>query len=202
MNELTEAYLEIYEANRAEVHLKMSDKDKQNRRNIRWADNTHGIDRTNTIMVRDPDTAELVNKMRVSRHRKSPSLDKERTAGTRTGTYLDRQTDKREQQTKLNKAFSLAENIEFVIESLIADGYADSYDSAVSIMESMSEEWLYQILDEAPYQIYGPDPHGPSDSEPGPIGKPYRNKKRAKNKADKLDQEIGGYRHSVRYVEG
>ena len=57
----------------------------------------------------------------------------------------------------------------------------------------------YLIL-ERPYQIYGPDPHGSSDSEPRPLGKPYKNKKRAKTRADKLDQEIGGYRHIVRRV--
>jgi hypothetical protein len=59
---------------------------------------------------------------------------------------------------------------------------------------------VYSIT-EAPYQIYGPDPHGSSDSEPRRIGKPYKNKKRAKTRADKLDQEIGGYRHSVQYVD-
>lgn len=58
----------------------------------------------------------------------------------------------------------------------------------------------YMIM-ERPYQIYGPDPHGPSDAEPKPLGKPYKNKKRAKTRADKLDQEIGGYRHVVRRVD-
>lgn len=58
----------------------------------------------------------------------------------------------------------------------------------------------YMII-ERPYQIYGPDPHGASDSEPQPLGKPYKNKKRAKTRADKLDQEIGGYRHFVRKVD-
>ena len=56
-------------------------------------------------------------------------------------------------------------------------------------------------LCEMPYQIYGPGPHGPSDAEPQPLGKPYQNKKRAKTRADKLDQEIGGYRHFVRKVD-
>jgi hypothetical protein len=64
--------------------------------------------------------------------------------------------------------------------------------------EFMTEAYL--IL-ERPYQIYGPDPHGSSDSEPRPLGKPYKNKKRAKTRADKLDQEIGGYRHFVRRVD-
>lgn len=35
-------------------------------------------------------------------------------------------------------------------------------------------------ITEAPFQIYGPDPHGPSDSELRPIGKPYKNKKEQK----------------------
>jgi hypothetical protein len=55
-------------------------------------------------------------------------------------------------------------------------------------------------LNEMPYQIYGPAKHGPSDGEPVKIGKPYKNKKRAKSRADRLDQEIGGYRHSVHYT--
>jgi hypothetical protein len=64
--------------------------------------------------------------------------------------------------------------------------------------EFMIEAYL---IVERPYQIYGPDPHGSSDSEPKPLGKPYKNKKRAKTRADKLDQEIGGYRHFVRKVD-
>ena len=90
---------------------------------------------------------------------------------------------------------------------LFDEGYADTIESAELIAESISKQWANQILDEAhliiekPYQIYGPDPHGPSDSESRPLGKPYRNKKRAKTRADRLDDEIGGYRHSVRKVD-
>jgi hypothetical protein len=57
-----------------------------------------------------------------------------------------------------------------------------------------------ELLHEMPYQIWGPPSHGSSNAEPVPLGKPYKNKKRAKNKADKLDLEIGGYRHRVREV--
>lgn len=56
-------------------------------------------------------------------------------------------------------------------------------------------------INEAPFQIYGPDPHGPSDAEPQPLGKPYQNKKRARRRADELDDKIGGYRHFVRKVD-
>ena len=73
-----------------------------------------------------------------------------------------------------------------------------SFKEAKTFEEFMIE--AYMIM-ERPYQIYGPDPHGASDSEPRPLGKPYKNKKRAKTRADKLDQEIGGYRHFVRKVD-
>jgi hypothetical protein len=84
---------------------------------------------------------------------------------------------------------------------LFDEGYAETLDGAEVMAENISETWIHLILSEAPYQIYGPDPHGSSDSESRPLGKPYKNKKRAKTRADKLDDQIGGYRHSVRYVD-
>jgi hypothetical protein len=100
---------------------------------------------------------------------------------------------------------------DLVSDYLFNEGYADSPESAEVMAENISGQWIQSILSEsdievysiteAPFQIYGPDPHGSSDSESRPIGKPYKNKKRAKNRADRLDQEIGGYRHSVRYVD-
>ena len=73
---------------------------------------------------------------------------------------------------------------------------------AVRNRPNMGEEFANEEyeLNEMPYQIYGPDKHGPSDGEPVKLGKPYKNKKRARSRADRLDQEIGGYRHSVRYT--
>lgn len=75
------------------------------------------------------------------------------------------------------------EELEHVLNILVSEGYVNDYDSAASILEAMSDEWLVGILSEAPFQIYGPDPHGPSDSEPRPIGKPYKNRRRAKKKS-------------------
>lgn len=92
-----------------------------------------------------------------------------------------------------------------VLEHLLEEGYADTVESAEGIMVNMSEEWIdvivEDVLQEAPYQIYGPEKHGPSDGEPVKIGKPYKDKKRAKKRADRLDQEIGGYRHTVHYTD-
>lgn len=87
-----------------------------------------------------------------------------------------------------------------IIDYLLDEGYTDTLESAEIIIENMSEQWLYDILMEKPFQIYGPDPHGPSDSELRPLGKPYKNKKRARTRADNLNQKIGGYRHIVRRV--
>lgn len=81
------------------------------------------------------------------------------------------------------------------IRRAVGGGYVNE---AKTFEEFMIE--AYMIM-ERPFQIYGPDPHGPSDAEPKPLGKPYKSKKRAKTRADKLDQEIGGYRHTVRRVD-
>jgi vacuolar-type H+-ATPase subunit H len=40
-----------------------------------------------------------------------------------------------------------ARNEEFVIDYLISEGYTDNYDSAAIIYESMSDEWMYDILE-------------------------------------------------------
>lgn len=57
------------------------------------------------------------------------------------------------------------------------------------------------FINEAPYQIFGPHPHASSDSEAIKIGKEYKDKKRAKNRAERLNLEIGGHRYTVRKVE-
>ena len=56
-------------------------------------------------------------------------------------------------------------------------------------------------INEAPYQIFGPHPHASSDSEAIKIGKEYKDKKRARNRAERLNQEIGGHRYTVKKVE-
>lgn len=90
-----------------------------------------------------------------------------------------------------------------ILEHLITEGYADTNENALVIMANMSEDWRESIvISEMPFQVTGPDPRSSDpNSSHVPIGKPYKNKKRAKTKADKLDAEIGGYRHKVKYVE-
>jgi SOS response regulatory protein OraA/RecX len=103
------------------------------------------------------------------------------------------------------------EDYEYIISYLVNEGYVNDYNSAEYMIENMSYEWLNNVLSEMPYQVFGPPKHGPSDAERVPIGKPYnfdpndpesrrKARRRAKKRVDKLDGDIGGYRHDVREV--
>ena len=66
-----------------------------------------------------------------------------------------------------NLASRLGEDVDVydvVLEHLLEEGYADTVESAEGIMVNMSEEWIdvivEDVLQEAPYQIYGPDSYG------------------------------------------
>jgi hypothetical protein len=102
----------------------------------------------------------------------------------------------RRRRTNLNDVQVREDIYDTILSHLIDEGYAESVEQAEVIMVNMSEEWRESIM-EMPYQIYGPDPTKPSDSPKIPLGKPYKSRKRAKTRADRLDLGIGGYRHSV-----
>lgn len=59
-----------------------------------------------------------------------------------TSTFTQKQPRK-----KRKLEFEVRENFESVVEYLFMEGYADNYDSAIAIYESMSEEWLDTILE-------------------------------------------------------
>ena len=130
---------------------------------------------------------------------------------TKSASKPDPTPTEKPKRTRTIKKTELAsivkEDFDIISNFLFVEGFTDTIENAELMAESISEQWANQILDEAhlilekPYQIYGPDPHGSSDSESRPLGKPYKNKKRAKTRADRLDDEIGGYRHSVRKVD-
>lgn len=130
----------------------------------------------------------------VKAHREGKS--RAQIAGRAAGTFVKKMTQ---------------EDLEYILDYLLDEGFANSYEAAESIMENMSTDWAFEILSEAPFQIYGPPKGGSSDAEKVPLGKPYnfdpndpesrrKARRRAKTRADKLDQEIGGYRHSVREI--
>jgi hypothetical protein len=108
-----------------------------------------------------------------------------------------RSAEKRRLQA-LNNSYDL---FDVILAHLLAEGYADTNENALVIMANMSEEWRESVISEMPFQVTGPDPRSSDPNSPHvSIGKPYQSKKRAKTQADKLDAEIGGYRHKVKYV--
>jgi hypothetical protein len=108
-----------------------------------------------------------------------------------------RSAEKRRLQA-LNNSYDL---FDVILSHLLAEGYADTNENALVIMANMSEEWRESVISEMPFQVTGPDPRSSDPNSPHvSIGKPYQSKKRAKTEADKLDAEIGGYRHKVKYV--
>ena len=155
--------------------------------------------RTPNSSLRPSDQAALA---RMLSREQSPTRSARKPDPTPTEKPKRTRTIKKDELSSIVK-----EDFDIISEFLFVEGYVDSIESAELMAESISEQWANQILDEAhliiekPYQIYGPDPHGSSDSESRPLGKPYKNKKRAKTRADRLDDEIGGYRHSVRKVD-
>jgi hypothetical protein len=58
-------------------------------------------------------------------------------------------------------------NDEYIMEYLIAEGYADTNDAAIAIMANMSEEWKESIVEEVlDEKKYGPNDELPSGSTP------------------------------------
>ena len=92
-----------------------------------------------------------------------------------------------------------------VLTHLLDEGYCDSQDSAICMMAAMSQDWIEQIISEAPFQISGPHPttyDGTKlDYTPSNVGKPYKNKKRAQTKADGLNQDHGASVYRVTKVD-
>ena len=75
----------------------------------------------------------------------------------RTGSYSGRPTPESKERAKaIRKALRNRANWgkpktqaeEYVLEYLIQEGYADSYESADVILELMSDEWFEQILND------------------------------------------------------
>ena len=103
-------------------------------------------------------------------------------------------SNKHQRAHRALKAAQSNEDFNLWVNDLLDEGYNLSDYTWDELYEG------YQELTESPYQIFGPDPKGPSDSKEIKLGKPYNDRKTARRRADKLDQEIGGYRHSVRKI--
>jgi hypothetical protein len=104
--------------------------------------------------------------------------------------------DKENQISELKK-----EEIEYIINTLVSEGFAVDYDGAKCILEAMSDEWLNCILQEAPFDVY----RGSTEYDGMKVGgepvkinrKPYKTKKGAQRAADKENENYGAGIHSV-----
>lgn len=130
-----------------------------------------------------------------------------------TKTSVDREASLRTKRNEIkNKLADLEgknnikkfqrEEFEYILDVLVCEGYVDNYDNAFYILEAMSDKWFESILMEAPYDIvhHGSKIDGTriGPEEPKVI-KTYKNKTRAKNKAEEMNQEYGAHAYSVRY---
>lgn len=97
------------------------------------------------------------------------------------------------------------DSYDLVLSHLLDEGYCDSHDSAIKMMAAMSQDWINNIISEAPFQISGPHPttiDGTKlDYSPSNVGKPYQNKKRAQTRADKMNQDHGASVYRVTKVD-
>lgn len=162
-----------------------------------------GPDLAHTVPLSPEDRATLE---RIKRERKAQAAERANTSQTRSARKPEQQGD-RKRTTNL-KDVRIGESHDFydlVLDYLLDEGYADTEENAISMMSAMSEDWIDSIISEAPFQISGPHPTEYDgvklDYKPSNVGKPYKNKKRAETKADKLNQDHGANVYRVTKVD-
>jgi hypothetical protein len=94
------------------------------------------------------------------------------------------------------------EELEYILDVLVSEGFVVDYDGAESILEAMSDEWLDSLLSEAPFDVYRGsttyDDMKVGENEPVKINrKPYKTKKGAQRAADKENENYGAGIHRV-----
>lgn len=94
------------------------------------------------------------------------SIDREATIKSKINKIKDKLGDLggRNNIRKFQK-----EELEYILNILVSEGYVFDYDRAICILEAMSDEWIESILTEA------------------------------KNKAEEMNQDYGAHAYSVRY---
>ena len=106
--------------------------------------------------------------LRQNRHSTQDTKDKPDLYTRAVGYYIDRGEDaKKKHLQRMNKEQVDLYNV--IFSHLLDEGYADSNDSALSIMANMSEEWRESIMEE---------------KKPLPVAK-------MKKKEEQLDRELG-----------
>lgn len=152
----------------------------------------------------------LAHKFPLSREEKKMVANIRKAAEKNARERSDQSTTKsasRPVTTKMSRV-DVRESYDFydiVLEHLLDEGYCDTEENAIQMMASMSEEWIDSIISEAPFQISGPHPTTIDGTKleysPSNVGKPYKNKKRAQTRADRLNQNHGANVYRVTEVD-
>lgn len=127
----------FYEGNRFEREYNVPNWDKVYDRNTRdYGTTLQNRKRTKSGKMETPNqTTQRLGKQRVSDHKSTRGV-KQIKGGKGVQMYFGRNVFTKE-------------DLEYILDYLISEGYADTYDCAISILESMSDEWREDIIDEA-----------------------------------------------------
>jgi hypothetical protein len=215
MDPLMEAYLGIYEDDSwKERNFKPLSPDKKQR--VTGFLNRQMIKQKDYINQADIAKDELKNPDYSKPPRvKIGTLLKKMKTGTKlmnNAQQAREKTTRREIEDKKNKLANLEgqnnirkfqrEELEYILDVLVSEGFVVDYDGAKCILEAMGDEWLNYILQEAPFDVYrGSTEYGGmkvGENEPVKINrKPYKTKKGAQRAADKENENYGAGIHRV-----
>lgn len=78
------------------------------------------------------------------------SIDREATIKSKINKIKDKLGDL-EGRNNIRKF--QREELEYILNILVSEGYVSDYDGAICTLEAMSDEWIESILTEAPYDI-------------------------------------------------
>lgn len=87
------------------------------------------------------------------------------------------------------------EDIDYILDELINEGYVDDYKSAFSIFQVMSEDWLNDLLQEK--YVKAMDPKGAGRDRRASIGDLPRGQKRRSSSTDNHNYWSGGHKSPV-----
>ena len=160
-------------------------------------------------LTKDKDKALEAQRQNTSRANRERYLQGQELTDKNITGYQTKGAVRKGEKTGLNIKDSYEyDTFDTVLEYLIAEGYADSNESALVIMANMSEEWREEILDEAyQKQKFGrkdyskklskrggmgmgtpEDPHGYRDPKMAKVGAEFSKRKTAEMKAKKTGQ--------------
>ena len=118
LRNLQEAYMEVYELDEAKVDTGLSDVAKKDIRSRRYVSKTKGSEGVKNYDAMGSNASNWVSAERRRVHKASRGVRKEEI-----------------------------DLFDYLLEYLVAEGYADTNDAALAIMANMSEEWREDIVE-------------------------------------------------------